>query len=92
MSHIPELGKTLPLFRSAKQPGLYTLIRSIQFLSSVPGGSETLVERTNLGNEMRRIGPDVWVLDWNERGAVRRYATRSAGSEPAQMGRDLSVN
>ena len=38
------------------------------------------------------IGPDVCVRDWSEGGAVRRYATRSAGSERAQMTRDLSVN
>ena len=39
--------------RPAKQPGLNFQVKSIQFLISVPGGSEILVERTNLGNEMR---------------------------------------
>ena len=36
------------------------------------------------------IGPDVHVRAWSEGGAVRRYATRSAGSEGVQMARDLS--
>jgi len=41
--------------RPAKQPGLNFLVKGIQFLISVPGGSETSVERTNLGNET--LGP-----------------------------------
>jgi len=41
---------------------------------------------------MRRIGPDVQVLDWSEGGAVHVYVTRSGGSERAQMVQDLSVN
>ena len=38
------------------------------------------------------IGADVRVRDWSEGGAVRRYATRSRGSERTQMARDLSIN
>jgi len=41
--------------RPAKQPGLETSIKGIQFLISVPGGSETSVECTNPGNET--LGP-----------------------------------
>ena len=75
-----------------KQPGLEISIRGIQFLISVPGGSETSVERTNLGNEARRIGPDVCVRDWSERGTVHVYVTRSVRSERSQMARDLNAN
>ena len=45
-----------PFPRSAKQPGLKTLVKGTQFLISVPGGSETSVERTNLGIERDGLG------------------------------------
>ena len=67
-------------------------VKGIQFLISIPGGSETSVERTNQGIETRWIGPDVRVHDRSERGAVHAYATTSGGSKRVQMARDLSVN
>ena len=48
--------------------------------------------RTDQRTGTRRIGPDVCVRDQSEGGAVRRYATRSGGSERAHLARDLSVN
>ncbi len=82
----------LPSPRPAKQLGLETSFKSIQFLSSSSGREcAAWCTRTNQRTGMRRIGPDVCVRFRNAGGAVRRYATRNGGSERAQMGRDLSV-
>ena len=60
--------RTNNISRPAKQPGLYTSIRSIQFLTSIPGGSrQCRCLRTNLGIETRWIGPDVHHLWWDVR-------------------------
>ena len=47
--------------------------------------------RTDQRTGTRRIGPDVYVCDQSAGGVVHVYATRSGGSERAQMARDLSV-
>ena len=95
-NHATELAISclfLPSPRPAKQLGLETSFKSIQFLSSSSGREcAAWCTRTNQRTGMRRIGPDVCVRFRNAGGAVRRYATRNGGSERAQMARDLSVN
>jgi len=85
--------RTNNISRPAKQPGLYTSIRSIQFLISIPGGSrQHRCMRTNLGIETRRIGTDGGACARSVGGIVHAYMTTSGGHVSRQMARDLSVN
>ena len=79
--------------RSAKQPGLETSIKSIQFRSPGRGGSVQLdCARTDQRTGKRWIGPDVGACARSAGGIVHVYMTTSGGRVSRQMARDLSVN